>query len=154
MYFAPWPQTQLLVRLAGVCPDDLADTVTGIPATDNLYVTAAIVDVARALPIERVPELLRDALTLSGHAEPAHQLVERLATLSSEHPREAAELLGAVAESEGGGWHFTLWDESAAQIIKTGIPGGDPEAARLAGEAASRAAARGHAQWLEFLTTP
>jgi hypothetical protein len=75
---------------------------------------------------------LRDALALSGHAEPAHQVVEHLAALSSEHPREAAELLGAMAESEDEGWRFTLWDESAAQIIKTGIASGDPEAARLA----------------------
>lgn len=97
---------------------------------------------------------LRDALGLSGPAEPARQVVERLANLSSEHPREAAELLGAMAESEDKGWRFTLWDESAAQVIKTGVASGDPEAARLAREAASRAAARGHTQWLEFLETP
>jgi len=59
-----------------------------------------------------------------------------------------------MAENEEEGWRFTLWDESAAQIIKTGVASGDPDAARLAGEAASRVAARGHAQWLEFLETP
>lgn len=97
---------------------------------------------------------LRDALALSGHAEPAHQVVECLADLSSEHPRDAAELLGAMAESEDEGWRFTLWDESAAQIIKTAVASGDLEAVRLGCEAASRAAARGHAQWLEFPKTP
>ena len=97
---------------------------------------------------------LPDALALSGHAEPAHQVVECLAALSSAHPLDAAELLGAMAASEDDGWRFTLWDESAAQIIKTAVASGDPEAARLAGEAASRAAARGHAQWLEFRKTP
>jgi len=97
---------------------------------------------------------LRNALALSGHAEPAHQVVECLAALSSEYPRNAAELLGALAEGEDEGWRFTLWDESAAQIIKTAVASGDTEAVRLANEAASRATARGHAQWLEFLKTP
>jgi len=59
-----------------------------------------------------------------------------------------------MAESEDEGWRFTLWDESATQVIKTGVASGDPEAARLAREAASRAAVRGHAQWLKFLETP
>jgi hypothetical protein len=95
---------------------------------------------------------LHDALALSGHAEPAHQVVEKLAALSSAHPREAAELFGTMAENEG--WRFTLWDESASQIIKTGVASGDPEALRLAGEAASRAAARGHSRWLDLLETP
>jgi hypothetical protein len=97
---------------------------------------------------------LRDALALSGHAEPAHQVVEQLAAMSSEHPGEAVELLGRMAEREDDGWRFTLWDESAARIIKTGVASSDPEALRLAGEAASRAAARGHARWLEYLETP
>ncbi len=106
------------------------------------------------IPLDVRLQGLRDALDLSGHAEPAHQVVECLAALSSEHPRDAAELLGAMAVSEDEGWRFTLWDESAAQIIKTAVASGDPEAVRLANEAASRAAARGHAQWLEFPKTP
>ena len=97
---------------------------------------------------------LRDALALSGHAEPAHQVVEQLAAVSSELPREAAELLGRMAEREDDGWRFTLWDESASQIIKASVASGDPEAIRLTSEAASRAAARGHSRWLEFLEKP
>ena len=97
---------------------------------------------------------LGDVLALSGHAEPAHQVVEQLAAMSSEHPREAAELLGSMAEREDDGWRFTLWDESASQIIKAGVASGDPEALRLAREAASRAAARGHSRWLEYLEEP
>ncbi len=97
---------------------------------------------------------LRDALALSGHVEPAHQVVECLAALSISHPRDAAELLGAMVENEDDGWRLTLWDKSAAQIIKTAVASGDPEAVRLACEAASRAAARGHSQWLEFPKTP
>ncbi len=97
---------------------------------------------------------LRDALALSGHVEPAHQVVECLAALCFAHPRDAAELLGAMVENEDDGWRLTLWDKSAAQIIKTAVASGDPEAVRLACEAASRAAARGHSQWLEFPKTP
>ena len=106
------------------------------------------------IPLDVRLQGLRDALDLSGHAEPAHQVVECLAALSFEHPRDAAELLGDMAVSENEGWRFTLWDESAAQIIKTAVASGEPEAVRLANEAASRAAARGHARWLEFLKTP
>jgi hypothetical protein len=97
---------------------------------------------------------LRDALALSGHVEPAHQVVEHLATLSPEYPRETAELLGLMAERESDGWRFTLWDESAAQIIRTAVASGDVEALRFAREAVSRAAARGHSQWLDFLADP
>jgi hypothetical protein len=59
-----------------------------------------------------------------------------------------------MAEREDDGWRFTLWDESASQIIKAGVASGDPEALRLAREAASRAAARGHSRWLEYLEEP
>jgi hypothetical protein len=97
---------------------------------------------------------LRDVLALSGHAEPAHQVVEQLAAMSSDHPGEAADLLGAMAEREDDGWRFTLWDESASQIIKAVVVSGDSEALRLVREAASRAAARGHSQWLEYLEKP
>jgi hypothetical protein len=106
---------------------------------------------AERLPVAQRLQGLRDALSLSGNAEPAHQVVEQLATLSTEHPREAAELLVDMTEAEADGWRFSLWDASASQIIKTAMASADPEAMRLAREAASRAAVRGHAQWLEFL---
>ena len=67
---------------------------------------------------------------------------------------KAAELLGSMAEREDDGWRFTLWDESASQIIKAVVVSGDSEALRLVREAASRAAARGHSQWLEYLEKP
>lgn len=97
---------------------------------------------------------LSDALTLSSHVEPAHQVIEGLATMSAQHPRETAEFLDTMVGREADGWRFTLWDENAARIIRASIASGDHEAVRLANEAASRAAARGHARWLEFLKPP
>lgn len=109
---------------------------------------------AERLPVERRLQGLRDALALSGNAEPAHQVVEQLATLSAGRPRDCVELLVTMTVAEADGWRFSLWDGSASQIIKTAMSSADPEAMRLAREAASRAAARGHAKWLEFLEAP
>jgi hypothetical protein len=109
---------------------------------------------AERVPVGQRIQGLRDALSLSGSAEPAHEVVEGLATLSAEHPRVAAELLVAMTGAEADGWRFTLWDGSASQIIKTSMASADPEAIRFAREAASRAAARGHAQWIQFLAEP
>ncbi len=102
------------------------------------------------LPAERRFDGLRNALTLAGAAEPAHMVVEQLASLSADHPRSAAELLAAMVDHETDGWRFSLWDESAATIIRTGLASPDDEARRAAQEAASRAAARGHLSWLDI----
>jgi hypothetical protein len=101
------------------------------------------------LPAERRFDGLRNALTLAGAAEPAHIVVEQLASLSADHPRPAAELLADMVDHETDGWRFSLWDESAATIIRTALASPDHEARRAAQEAASRAAARGHLSWLD-----
>ena len=102
------------------------------------------------LPAERRFDGLRNALTLAGAAEPAHMVIEQLATLATDHPRPAAELLAAMVDHETDGWRFSLWDESAATIIRTGLASPDQDARRAAQEAASRAAARGHLSWLDI----
>ena len=102
------------------------------------------------LPAVRRFDGLRNALTLAGAAEPAHMVVEQLASLSADHPRSAAELLADMVDHEPDGWRFSLWDESAAAIIHTALASTDHDARRAAQEAASRAAARGHVSWLDI----
>lgn len=101
------------------------------------------------LPVEPRIKGLQDALDISGSAEPAHLVIDQLATLSSGAPREAAELLVAMVEHESDGWRLSLWDDSATTVIRTALASSDPEALRLAREIASRAAARGHTTWLD-----
>jgi hypothetical protein len=101
------------------------------------------------LPAERRFDGLRNALTLSGAAEPAHMVIEQLAALSADHPRSAAELLADMVDHETDGWRFSLWDESAATIIRNALTSPDHEARLAAQEATSRAAARGHLSWLD-----
>lgn len=100
------------------------------------------------LPAEHRLDGLRNALNLAGAAEPAHLVVEQLASLSADHPRPAAELLAAMVDHETAGWRLSLWDESAVRIIRNALASHDPDASRAAQEAASRAAARGHHSWL------
>lgn len=102
------------------------------------------------LPAERRFDGLRSALTLAGAAEPAHMVIEHLASLSADHPRPAVELLADMVDHETDGWRFSLWDESAATIIRTALASPDHDARRAAQEAASRAAARGHLSWLDI----
>ena len=100
------------------------------------------------LPVERRFDGLRSALTLAGTAEPAHMVIEHLATLAADHPRSSAELLADMVNHETDGWRFSLWDKSAATIIRNALASPDKAARDAAGEAASRAAARGHPSWL------
>lgn len=102
------------------------------------------------LPAEHRFDGLRNALTLAGAAEPAHMVVEQLASLSANHPRSAAELLADMVDHETDGWRFSLWDESAATIIRNALASPDDDARRAAQEAASRAAARGHLSWIDI----
>ena len=85
--FPRWPQAQLLVRLASDCPGDVVEILNNIPATDNIYVNAAIVDVARALPSEKVAALVPRLVT----------------TLRAQYriafPFRLAELIGTLADS-------------------------------------------------------
>jgi hypothetical protein len=76
--------------------------------------------------------------------------VEQLASLSANHPRSAAELLADMVDHETDGWRFSLWDESAATIIRNALASPDDDARRAAQEAASRAAARGHLSWIDI----
>lgn len=102
------------------------------------------------LPAEHRLNGLRNALNLAGAAEPAHLVVEQLASLSADHPRPAAELLAAMVDHETAGWRLSLWDESAVTIIRNARASHDRDASRAAQEAASRAAVRGHLSWLDI----
>ena len=105
---------------------------------------------ATRLPTDRRFDGLRRALALAGAAEPAHMVIEQLATLSAEHSRSAAEMLADMVDHETDGWRLSLWDESAATIIRNALASPDHESRRGAQEAASRAAARGHLSWLDI----
>ena len=101
------------------------------------------------LPAESRIKGVKDALAFSGSVEPAHMVLDQLATLSSEEPRRAADLLAAMVEHESDGWRLSIWDDSATKVIRAAFASSDSEAVRLAREAASRAAARGHTTWLD-----
>jgi hypothetical protein len=93
---------------------------------------------------------LRDALELSGSAEPAHMIIEQLGTLSAQLPHQAAELLAEMVEHEVEGWRLSLWDDGAATVIRAALASSNPATAQVAREVASRAAARGHPAWLDI----
>ncbi|MGD0881704.1 MAG: hypothetical protein ABSB09_09075 [Acidimicrobiales bacterium] len=93
---------------------------------------------------------LRDALALSGGAEPAHMVVEQLAVLSTDLPRDAVELLAGMVAHEEDGWRLSLWDDSASTVIRNALACPDPETLRFAREASSRAAFRGHQSWVDL----
>jgi hypothetical protein len=44
-----WPESQYLVRMAPKAPDLVESLLAGLPATENIYVHADIVDAARAM---------------------------------------------------------------------------------------------------------
>jgi hypothetical protein len=106
------------------------------------------------LPVDAALDRLRVVLEIVERVErvePAHMIVERLAAISAEFPKEAAEILSAIVDRETDGWRFTLWDESAATILHAALASGEDAAADAAHIAASRAAARGHLAWLTFV---
>ncbi len=103
---------------------------------------------APRLPAAAVLRRLREIMALVDSVEPLHMVVERLAAIAVDAPRDTAELLAEIVDREPDGWRLTLWDESAASIIRAASASGDLAAVTAAHEAASRAAARGHLTWL------
>ena len=119
--FPRWPQAQLLVRLASECPDAVVEILSNIPATDNIYVNAAIVDVARALPTEKVAALVpRMVTTLSAKYPIAFtfRLAELIGTLADSGDSDAAmELTSAILSFEE--QPVPEEGESASDIIRS-----------------------------------
>lgn len=110
--------------------------------------------VAEQLPADKRLEGLRQALEVSGSCEPADQVIERLASMSNAHPREAAELLLLMTQAESEGWRFALWDDAVDTIVTSARLSDDVDATRFSREAANRAAAKGHDRWLSLVDGP
>jgi hypothetical protein len=96
----PWPPMRYLLALAPWQPDAVADTLNEIPPSDNLFVNAAILEVAMALPINKVPVVVPrvsvclDARYTGGWSGQLGKLTGRLATANE--VGAALSLAGAV----------------------------------------------------------
>ncbi len=94
---------------------------------------------------------LREALELSGWAEPDHLVVERLAELATQMPFLAVRCLTLMAESGRPGWHLHGWKQAPRTILAAAIDGSDQAAREAAIDEVHRLGARGHLAYRDLL---
>lgn len=95
---------------------------------------------------------LREALRISGWAEPDHMVVERLAALAPSTPGLAVECLGLMVEGDKTGWAVSGWRQSARTILATARQSADEISRREATSLIHRLAARGHLEFQDLLS--
>lgn len=95
---------------------------------------------------------LREALELSGWAEPDHLVVERLAELVTEMPYLAVRCLTLMAENDRPRWYFHGWKQAPRTILAAAIDGSDQAAREAAIDEVHRLGARGHLAYRDLLT--
>jgi hypothetical protein len=101
----------------------------------------------RAWSLER----LRDALQLSGWAEPDHLVVEHLAAIAVESPSEAVESLALLIDGDKNGWGVSSWREHAATILRVALESRGEEAKKGATALINRLCARGFHDYRRLL---
>ena len=94
---------------------------------------------------------LREALELSGWAEPDHLVVERLAELATEMPYLAVRCLTLMAENDRPRWYFHGWKQAPRTILAAAIDGSDQAAREAAIDEVHRLWARGHLAYRDLL---
>lgn len=94
---------------------------------------------------------LAEVLKLAGKVEPDHLVVERLAAIAAEMPRQAVECLGLMIEGDTEARAIYAGREHARTILATAIQGTDSEAQRAAVDLVHRMGARGHLEFRDVL---
>ncbi len=94
---------------------------------------------------------LRNALEISGWAEPDHQIVEYLATLAPRFPKLAVECLSIMVEGDKEGWGIRYWSNHARTILATALSNPNLQIQRAAEALIHRLGVRGFWEFRDLL---
>lgn len=96
---------------------------------------------------------LREALRLSGWAEPDHMVVKRLAVLASSMPALVVDCLGLIVEGDKRGWGIMGWRQPARTILATALRSTDETAKKSAVVLINRLGGHGYLDFQSLLNT-
>jgi len=94
---------------------------------------------------------LDEALKIAGKAEPEEEVVERLASLSQNMPREAVRCLEALVKGDQEGWSFHGWREHIRTILATALRETDHETRSAAENLVHYLGSRSYFQFRDLL---
>lgn len=94
---------------------------------------------------------LDESLKIAGKVEPEETVVERLASLSQNMPREAVQCLEALVKGDKEGWSIHGWREHMRTILGTALREADPETRIAAENLVHYLGSRGYFQFRDLL---
>jgi hypothetical protein len=97
---------------------------------------------------------LRVAVRLADRVEPENRVVNRLAELVSDKPRESVECLAAIVKATSEEWELYGYREQAKAIIEAVLKGDDDQARRRGVDVAEHLGARGYLEFRDYVRAP
>lgn len=94
---------------------------------------------------------LIEVLEITGWAELDHLVIEHLASLAGNMPRQVLECLQMMIDGDKEGWHVIGWRTNVRAILSTIIQGSDLEAQQAAIDLVHRLGARRHLEFRDLL---
>jgi hypothetical protein len=87
---------------------------------------------------------LEKVLQITGEVDIDHQVIERLANLSSRYPLQTVSLVEKMVEGEKKGWGMILWTDHIKNVLSNALSSEDVEARKAAEALINKLAARGN----------
>lgn len=95
---------------------------------------------------------LEKVLQITGEVDIDHQVIERLANLSSKYPLQTVSLVEIMIEGEKNGWGMFLWSDHVKNVLTNTLSSEDLEAHEAAAKLINKLAARGNLDFNALLT--
>lgn len=95
---------------------------------------------------------LEKVLQITGEVDIDHQVIERLANLSSKYPLQTVSLVERMIEGEKKGWGMILWSDHVKNVLSNALSSEDVEAQKAAEALINKLAARGNLDFSALLT--
>ena len=94
---------------------------------------------------------LFEALKFSSSIDPDYLVIEKLAVLASNYPKESILCLNIMVEGDQEGWKVYRWRGQLKKLLLTVLKSHDPEAQELAKSLINKLLAKGHLEFRKFL---
>jgi hypothetical protein len=94
---------------------------------------------------------LYHALQMVGETDPDHSVVEKLAKIAPQFPRESIQCLELLIKGDKNGWKVDLWRESARVVISAALQSSDAHTKTLAGNLVNFLMSRGRYDFRDIL---
>ena len=94
---------------------------------------------------------LQESLELSGWTEPDHLVVEHLATIVADFPKDAVGCLSMLVDGDEDGWGISSWSNHATTILKSALVNEDEDTRKESANIINRLCSRGFYQFRDLI---